>query len=83
MLCDTPCEPEHTLYVDGDGMKFFLDREGAKASMYNSCTLLGPHENSWGTMVTLRPGASIAQETSLLTSSPLLQRWTSPQGGTK
>ena len=83
MLRNTPCEPEHTLHVDGVWMQFFLDSEGAKVSMYNSCTLLESHENSWETMVTLRtPGASAAKETSLLTSNPLLQRWTSPQGST-
>jgi len=84
MLCDTPCEPEYTLYVDEVWMKIFRDREGAEVSMYNSCTLLESHENSWETMVTLRtPGASAGRETSLLTLSSLLQRWSLPQDRSK
>ena len=84
MLRTMPSKPGHTLCVDGVWVNFFLAREGAKVSAYNFRTLLESHENSWGTMVTLCTSrASAAKEISLLTSSPLLRGWTSPQGSTK
>ena len=84
MLRATPCKPGPILCVDGVWLNVYLAHEGAKVSAYNFRTLLESHEDSWGTMVTLRTlGASVAKETSLLTSSPLLQRWSSPQGSTK
>jgi len=65
-------------------MKFLLVPDGATVSMHTFRKLFHSHENSWGTMATSQtPGAFAAKETSLLTSSPFLQRQTLPRGNMK
>jgi len=52
---------------------FWARPDGIKVSTHASHTMFEPHEDSCGTMVTLRtPKNSLAKETSLLTSSRFL-----------
>jgi len=72
------------IFVDGILRKFSYARDCIKVSTYMPFTLFESYEDSWGTMVTLRTQRdSAVKETSLLISSHILSRRTSPQGSTK
>ena len=84
MLCDTSCNREQTLEVDGVPVEFSLAKDGTKVSMHalHALLYLVLQPNSWETMVTSHaPDNFAVRETSFLTSSLSFQRQTSPKGG--
>ena len=85
MLYDTPCQPEWTLRVDGVWVEFSLAQEGIQVNIHTFHAMVGSHKCSWETTVTSHwtPGISVVKETSLLTSSPSIQRQTPFQGSKK